>query len=167
MQATPDTFIDFGGHRASGGFSVREDSVFFLEERLNTAYAARATADHTADTPAADLSLAPHEADAALLSRLERFAPFGMGNPKPVVALRGALLIDVSWFGKSGEHLRLALAADEFGAPLEAVSFYAKRTLGARTDALTPGRAVTVSGSLERDQFKRGQPVRMRLLAVE
>ncbi len=39
MNATVDTFSQFGGHAASGGFTVRDDAVFFLEDKLVEAFA--------------------------------------------------------------------------------------------------------------------------------
>jgi single-stranded-DNA-specific exonuclease len=96
---------------------------------------------------------------------LSQLAPFGIGNEKPVFALRGIELTRVSWFGKAEEHLKLTLTSDGFDT-LEAVSFYAKRELGPKIKNLSSGKTVNVLGSLERDQFSKGRPVRLRLVSV-
>lgn len=164
MTAAGDIFIEFGGHAQSGGFSVREDAVFFLEERLSTTLSALGDSGGKDVIAFADQELSPEEVTVGLLAQLERFAPFGMGNPKPVFALRDVVIEDVAWFGKSGEHLRLKVTRDS--TPLEAMCFYAKRTLGASCVDLASGMRTNILGSLERDQFKRGQPVRLRLVSV-
>jgi single-stranded-DNA-specific exonuclease len=168
MQAVEDTFVEFGGHRASGGFSVQEDAIFFLEERLNAAYASLSFAEGL-EEECADSELAVHEATKQFLSKLEQLAPFGMGNPKPIFVLRNVMLSQVLWFGKSNEHLRLRLKPEElsFDADtLEAISFYAKRELGAVCESLKEGTVASLLATLERDQFSRGQPVRLRIVQV-
>jgi single-stranded-DNA-specific exonuclease len=174
MQAAPDTFIDFGGHRASGGFSIREEGVFYLEERLNAAYATLSFVDAGEDLRA-DHELLLSEARPNFLLKLEKFAPFGMGNPKPLFAIRDVMVQDVSWFGKSSEHLRLRIVsrASETTAraaaltpSVEAMTFFAKRELGAAADQLEVGSVISLSATLERDTFTRGQPVRLRIASI-
>ncbi len=168
MQCAPETFVDFGGHRASGGFSVQEDAIYFLEERLNTAYAALSFLPVSGeDTSDGELSLA--QATTSLLARLEKLAPFGMGNPKPTFLFREAVLSEVGWFGKSGEHLRVRLTSSEgtTARPIEAITFFAKRELGALCETLEVGSTKTILATLERDQFSRGQPIRLRLVSIQ
>ena len=50
--------------------------------------------------------------------------------------------------------------------PIEAISFYAKRELGERSTKLTNGSVITLIGNIERDQFSRGQPARLRIVAL-
>ncbi|MBA3789438.1 single-stranded-DNA-specific exonuclease RecJ [Patescibacteria group bacterium] len=168
MQAATDTFVEFGGHRASGGFSVREDAIYFLEDTLNKAYASLSFVA-LSETERADSEIILPEATKQFLSRLERLAPFGMGNPKPVFVLRDIAIRQLFWFGKSNEHLRLRLAADELSVDtdaLEAISFYAKRELGAVCERIAVGAHATILATLERDQFSRGQPVRLRIVSI-
>ena len=169
MQAAPDTFIEFGGHRASGGFSVQEEAIYFLEAKLNEAYEALSFNDRD-EAAYADGELALSQATTQLLTKLEKLAPFGMGNPKPAFVLREVHIKEVSWFGKANEHLRLRLDSNalNFDArPVEAISFYAKRELGSACIDLAAGSTRTILGTLERDQFSRGQPVRVRISAIQ
>ncbi len=163
MGAAEDTFVQFGGHAQAGGFTVKEDAVFFLEERLAKALATLPGSTETV-LAIADAEIRPDEATGSLLSSLEKFAPFGMGNAKPIFAFRDAEVNEVLWFGKSGEHLKLRIKR-EFEGPIDAICFYAKRELGTACSELTAGRH-TVLGSLERDQFSRGRPVRIRISAL-
>jgi single-stranded-DNA-specific exonuclease len=163
MEATPDTFVQFGGHAFSGGFTVRDDSVFFLEERLSKARA-ELPGDGEDVVFHADAELADAEISAQLLARIERLAPFGMENPKPAFLLRELVCGNVSWFGKAGEHLKLSLPRS-FDS-VDAISFYAKRSLGKKAAALEAGKPVSLIATLERDQFTRGRPVRLRIVDI-
>lgn len=168
MEAAADLFVESGGHAASGGFTVKDDEVFFLEERLCAALATLPPAAAGDIVALADAELLAAEAPLAHLSRVERLAPFGMGNPKPTYLVRDAYLKAVAWFGKGEEHLRLTLVrSDGFtDTPIEAISFYARRTLGDRCATLASGATVTLLGNIERDQFSRGRPARLRIVAV-
>ncbi|HEX8591496.1 MAG TPA: single-stranded-DNA-specific exonuclease RecJ [Candidatus Paceibacterota bacterium] len=168
MQLAGDVFAESGGHAASGGFTVRDEGIFELEARLCAALAALPPVADADSIVYADAELLAAEAPLTHLGRVERLAPFGMGNPKPSYVVRDANLQKVSWFGKGEEHLRLTLTrTDGFEtATMEAISFYAKRGLGERCMELTAGSTITLLGTLERDQFSRGQPARLRILAV-
>ncbi len=165
MHMATDAFLEFGGHAASGGFSVAPENIFELESRLCAAF--QKLPSHDVEEWKADAPLTPTDISPRLLASLERFAPFGMKNDKPIFAFHDVLLTDVAWFGKSGEHLRLTLARDEFNTGVvEAISFYAKRGLGRSCAELASGSRINLLGHLERNQFSRRSPVRLRILAV-
>lgn len=164
MEAAKDVFKEFGGHAASGGFTVHDDQVFFLEEKLNEALA---TLGDMAEEEAlfdADAEVHPQEASLRLLMSLEKFAPFGMGNPKPVFLLREVLIHEVSWFGKAEEHLKVRIVHDR--GIVEAVAFFAKRDFGNEAERLSAGSTANILANVERDQFSRRNPVRLRLVAI-
>ncbi|MBU2159029.1 single-stranded-DNA-specific exonuclease RecJ [Patescibacteria group bacterium] len=167
MTAAKDAFLEFGGHAASGGFSVAPDAVFSLEEHLSEAFAHLPEQERTEEE--ADQHISPEQATTKLLKSLEKFAPFGMGNPKPTFALHDVRVEAVSWFGKSSEHLRLHIGRghEEFPDPsLEAITFFARREFGDACEQLVAGKKIHILAHLERDQFTRGQPVRLRIVSM-
>lgn len=168
MEAAGDIFDECGGHAASGGFTLRDDAIFSFEKRLCEALVELPSSDESGGGPFADAELLATEAPHAHLSRVERLAPFGMGNPKPVYVLHDVNLQKVSWFGKGEDHLRITIMREngEHGEIMEAIAFYAKRGLGERCMKLEAGSTHTLLGNLERDQFTRGQPVRLRIIAI-
>lgn len=168
MALTDDVFVEAGGHAASGGFTVKDDAVFFFEERLCEAFAKLPTTTLAERSLAADREIELEDELSSLLTRVERLAPYGMGNPKPVFALQGCEVTQVSWFGKGEEHLRVRVTRDDgfVQASLEAIAFFARRDLGKTYQKLVVGTPATLLGTLERDTFTKGQPVRMRLVAI-
>lgn len=166
MHSANEIFLDFGGHAASGGFSIAPENVSKLETALVEALAKLPR--HDTEESRADAELHPYEINLKYLSSLEKFAPFGMGNQKPAFALRDVFLKEVSWFGKAGEHLRLRILRDEFDdTTIEAISFYAKRELGKGCDRVIVGERTSLLVHMERDTFSRKSPVRLRIIAVK
>ncbi|KND51287.1 MAG: single-stranded-DNA-specific exonuclease RecJ [Parcubacteria bacterium C7867-001] len=168
MQAAGDTFLEFGGHAKSGGFSLAEDAVFSFEENLCRAYETLSFADDGNRFALADQELTPEEATPELLQKVNRLAPYGMGNEKPVFLFRNVSLVKVEWFGKANEHLKLKIARGlSFdNGPIDAIAFYAKRELGKVCETIADRSSATVLGSLERDQFSRGAPIRLRIVSI-
>lgn len=162
--AEEGTFDEFGGHAASGGFTAADHAIFALEERLCAALALLPEPDAEASAPHADFDL-PADLRAEL-KRTQRLAPFGIANPRPTYRTQGAHIASIAWFGAGGEHLRLSLIPAEAAQPVEAICFFAKRELGSACEKLELNGTCTVLATLERDTFTKGQPVRMRIVAL-
>jgi len=161
MRAAEETFVEFGGHAAAGGFTVKDDVIYFLEDRLVDAYLRMAKQEVGDDfSKYADAVVTPEEVTESFLKKIERLAPFGMQNPKPIFLLRDVVVNDVSYFGKAQEHLKLKIGA------LDAVAFFARGTLARTIGALLPNSKASILAHLERDTFSRGNPVRLRLLDI-
>lgn len=161
------TFIEFGGHKASGGFSVKGESVFGLSDALNEAYKKIPTRESVPLSVLADAEVRPEDISFSLLRSLEHMAPFGMANPKPLFLIKGVSVREVSWFGKEGEHLRVLVESGQRREPvLEAIAFFAKGTFhDSATKASEAGEA-TLAVHIEKDQFTRREKVRLRIVAI-
>lgn len=167
MEAAVDTFAQFGGHAAAGGFTVEEHAVFDLEDRLVTAHAKIMDDSAFIDTLAlhADAVLTPEEVSLKYLAQIEKLAPYGMQNPKPIFLLREVSIKEVAQFGKGKEHLKLTI--DSSGREVNAIVFFAKGALAKTINALAPNAQVNLLAHLERDSFSRTNPVRLRLLNLK
>ncbi len=167
MRATVDTFEDFGGHAAAGGFTVLDQAVFFLEDRLVEAHARLETKEDDALSNHADAVINPEETTEAFLKKIEKLAPYGMQNPKPVFLLREVTVREVTRFGKAQEHLKLKIDTHEGKGDIDAVTFFAKGAIARAADTLTKGSRANLLAHLERDAFSRGNPVRLRLIDIK
>ena len=168
MSLAENIFEQFGGHAASGGFTVKDSEVFFLEDRLVDALA-RMSPTEGKDVLAshADAVLTPEELTLGLLRNIEMLAPFGQGNAKPQFLLRGANVSGVARFGKAEEHVKLKIDSGDSRGTIDAITFFAKGPLARTAEALAHGGSANILAQLERDMFSRGQPVRLRLVDVK
>ncbi len=161
MHVARESFVQFGGHKFSGGFSVTLEHVHLLEERLIAAYQT---------VPRADVLEIEHIDRELPLSKLreyyssvKRFAPFGEGNPKPRFMVKDALLEKVAWFGKGNEHVRFSLR-DESGGSSEAIIFFADRgQTGVSPRALEAGNRASFIVTLEESFFRGRAELRLRV----
>ncbi|MGC9602617.1 MAG: DHH family phosphoesterase [Minisyncoccia bacterium] len=158
MQTAGDVFDHFGGHFASGGFSVSEERVHELAARLNGAYASCERADDAAEEVVVDRQSELAELPFALKS-LERLAPFGVGNEKPLFIFQNISITNIRAFGKGNDHLELSL--EQNGAHSGAIAFFATPASFQKT--FSTGDRVDTVGHIERDWH--GQP-RIRIVDI-
>jgi len=155
-------FDHFGGHRASGGFSFTQDKAPELSARLANAYETlrSRTPDIVEVILDRQLSIAevPHAHQA-----LQKLAPFGIGNPKPLFIFPSTLISSVRTFGKQKDHLELALSSPdgEVGDVVPGVAFFS--TTDSFQKKITRGERVDIVGHVELDW--RGGP-RIRIVDV-
>lgn len=98
----------FGGHKMAAGLSMSESAVEAFRLGINTAGRAIDSADFI---PKSDIigELAAESITPDLLHLLERFEPYGEGNPRPRFLLRSAHVSEVKLFGSDKSHSRLSL----------------------------------------------------------
>jgi single-stranded-DNA-specific exonuclease len=152
-----DVVQEYGGHAASGGFSLEDGAVHVLPERLEQAAANLARKEVSrASVHEAEVSL--RELSWPLFRDLSRLAPFGIGNPKPL--FRTVVTItDVRAFGKEKNHVELSLHCDESGASARGYDFF--RTSADFSQVPERGMKAAVIGSLERDAYRGALSLRL------
>jgi len=164
--AAKDSFEEFGGHHASGGFSVSHEAVHTLPEALTQAMAALSVEStrepEVEKEPDAELTLS--EISTPFFRDLSRLAPFGMGNPKPVFRVRKAVITFARQFGKEMNHTEVTLVCSESGATCRAFQFF--RTPMDFTLAPSPGTRVDMLATLERDSFRGPDRLALRIADI-
>lgn len=158
MRAAGDAFLEFGGHHASGGFSVHHDHIHTLEGRLNAAYEAVRAEEVPPSEVTIDATLTLQDVTDALVRDLIALAPYGEGNPKPLFAFRDVTPDRVEQFGKGKDHARV-----QFGS-LEAIAFFADPESFA--EPLVAGKPVTLVAHVERSYFMNRPRTRLRIVDV-
>jgi len=101
--------VRHGGHRAAAGFTVRNEHLDELRERLTATAAARLGWEPARRIIEVDAETPLGALDGLEVKGLMRFEPTGHGNRKPVLLSRGVRLLQAKPVGADGTHLRLTL----------------------------------------------------------
>ncbi len=158
------TFLQFGGHAFSGGFSVANDKIHTLEEELNRAYeAARAEYAHAAEEHFVDRELLLSDATWDTYKTIEKLAPFGTGNPKPLFLFRNVTPCDVRHFGKEKNHLELVFEKPD-GKKLSALTFF--KTSKDWGKEIVSGESLNLVATFEKSMFKNFPELRLRIVDI-
>jgi single-stranded-DNA-specific exonuclease len=153
-----DVFGHFGGHHASGGFSVIEERVHELLPRLSAAHAQVAGAASPGAEVLADREMPLSEVPQAHAA-LKNLAPFGVGFEKPLFIFPRVTIAGVRTFGKTQNHLEVTLS-DGF-SETKAIAFFAGPD--SFDKKVAAGERASVVGHVEADW--RGSP-RVRVVDI-
>jgi single-stranded-DNA-specific exonuclease len=104
MEKAKDHFLEFGGHKFSGGFSVAGEKIFDLE---NILLEASSHVQNLASEILVDAEIKLENISENLITEISRLAPFGVGNEKPIFILRDVIPEKINRFGKNKEHLSI------------------------------------------------------------
>ncbi|HLJ60454.1 MAG TPA: single-stranded-DNA-specific exonuclease RecJ [bacterium] len=148
----------FGGHAMAAGLSIDGAEIdgfrrAFLEVAAERAPARAAPLD-------VDAELALPDVTVALVTALDALAPFGPGNPQPVLAVRAVRAVTRRLVG-DGAHLRMGVTDGSVFAETIGFSMAALGEVLSFTDA-----SVDLAFVPELDRFEPGR-VRLRLRALE
>jgi len=109
LESMPDLFSRFGGHRQAAGVSLAAELVPEFRRRLNSYAGTRLTPADFQPQLAIDASVTLRELTTGpAVGELLAMAPFGFGNPAPVLAVLGAEVAGAPVVMKE-KHLRVHL----------------------------------------------------------
>lgn len=162
MEAAAPIFLEYGGHHASGGFSVYDEHIFSFGEMLNQRYQELGAAAVVVEPLEPDWTVTLDEVSDALVNTLRRLAPYGKGNEKPLFALKNVTPSDVSIFGKGKEHLKLVFPKTR--GTLEAIAFFSSpKTFTHEPKANIP---LSLLAYVEESYFMNRRQVRLRIVDI-
>ncbi|MBL8158204.1 single-stranded-DNA-specific exonuclease RecJ [bacterium] len=162
--AAGDALEEFGGHHASGGFSVSHEAVHTLQERLAAALVSLAPAGKVKEEKAADAEILLSQVSTTLLRDFSRLAPFGMGNPKPLFRVVRTVITSARKFGKEMNHTEVMLVCSETGARQRAFQFFRSPkdfTLMPEADL-----QADLLATLEKDAFRGEHALALRIADI-
>ncbi|WP_125565199.1 single-stranded-DNA-specific exonuclease RecJ [Companilactobacillus insicii] len=106
LNAHNELFASFGGHAQACGFSISKEGLEKLTPLLLEEPAKQNFNPEGSVSKYFDLNLDMSQLNFDLIKEINRLAPFGMGNPKPVIKLGNVSLSQVKSIGKDGTHLK-------------------------------------------------------------
>lgn len=164
MELAKDIFVGFGGHSYAGGFSIKTEDVHTLEQTLNDIYEeARKSHTDNPDEMFIDKHLEVDDINWSTYSVIEKFAPFGVGNPKPLFLFNSILIEQVSHFGKEKNHLKLEFKKSN-SKTISAIAFF--KTNESFKASLEKGERINLVATMEKSMFRNFPELRLRIVDV-
>ncbi|MEX0933191.1 MAG: single-stranded-DNA-specific exonuclease RecJ [Candidatus Paceibacterota bacterium] len=166
MRALPeDSFVGFGGHERSAGFSIELDKVDLLEELLNAqANGSVLSEPHTETAKTYDSAILAKELEGELFEDVLALAPFGIGFEKPLFKIEKARVVSLKEFGKGKNHLEVVVEG-KGSVQFKSIGFFMTRKHFEKE--IAPGEDITLYGSLEKSYYTRSPEYRIRIEHIE
>lgn len=152
--------VRFGGHRAAAGVTVESSRIPALQHSFNEVARARLSADDLVPVQRIDLDVTESDITEDMERLLRHFEPFGLGNPTPTLAMRGARVESPVRRIGSTDGVRTTV-----GTRTGSVAAIGWR-LGDRARLLEPGAPVDIAFRLERDEYRGAGTLQISLVDV-
>lgn len=153
LESCADLLTTYGGHAMAAGLTLPADRVEALARRLQEHAAARLSEDDLGPGGSYDAACGLGELDGRTVSSLSGLGPFGAGNPRVRVLVRGVRLTQPARsLGASGEHLALHGEQDGRRVRMVAWKFGPQASVfraGASVDLVLEPRISGWSGEVE------------------
>ena len=148
---------EFGGHELAAGFGIAPDNLDALRAELLRQAAETLGPEDL--VPAVTLDAWAELSDLSLeaVDGINAMAPFGMGNPRPLLGLRDLTVQGLDTCGADGQHLRLVLRSGD--TTVSAIWF----RFGHLGRHLSPGLEVDLSCLPEINEWNGVRSVRLKV----
>lgn len=148
LQYAKDELIQFGGHPMAAGFSVEAGNIERLRDRLNDYARCHMAADDYIPQIWLDRELTADRVTLPLIDELAQLEPYGMGNSRPVFALKDYALDEFRPIGKDKQHVRLSIEREN-GNRLSGVGW----SMAEECLDVLEGDQADLAVTLERNEF--------------
>ncbi len=155
-------FLEFGGHAFSGGFSVKHEKIHELEEGLLKAYK-KMDKNKEPEPMSVDKKLSLDDVSWDTYSVLEKLAPFGQGNKKPLFLFENITIEDVRDFGKDKNHLQIDFKKKS-GGKVSAIGFF--KTINDFGDKLKERNKIDLIATIDKSTFRNIIELRLRIVEI-
>jgi single-stranded-DNA-specific exonuclease len=149
----------FGGHSQAAGFSLKRENISLLRERLNVS-AQEYPDDLFFERIHVDKLVPLEVLDATLMRELENLAPFGFGNPTPVLAGINFPLYQIATVGQAQAHLKCTFGSN---GQWEGIAF----RRGEELTRLVGTSFVDVAFGLDWNTFRGPQSIQILIKDIE
>lgn len=135
LEACSDLLVRYGGHRAAAGFSVLNQDLPRLQERLNEIGLEQLAPLDLRPEVNLDACVSLSEMSWDVLGFLEQIEPCGQKNPRPIFAAENVRVLEKRCVGADRKHLKLTLS--DGGKAFDAIAFrmgFLEAELGGEVD---------------------------------
>lgn len=157
LSACDGLLTTFGGHAAAAGLSINEGDIDNFTEQINK-YADEVISDEMLlPVVKIDCLLGGANLNTATAKLLSRLEPYGMGNEKPVFAIKNAVVTSISVVGNEGKHLRMQI--DKDGIRVNCIGF----GMGEYARIIAPGDGVHLAFRFDINVYRGNESVQLVL----
>lgn len=152
--------INAGGHPMAAGFSVETEQITAFREAIQQD--AEKHIDETLLEPAIDIDcmVSPADIGDELYYALDALKPFGIGNRRPVLAMKDVSVQQVQLIGKDKRHLRMQVVTTQ--GTVGAIGF----GMGEHYEACKNAMQVSMAFTLDENVWNGRRSLQLRLRDV-
>lgn len=110
LEQTKDILGNFGGHKKAAGMTIANDKIKLLYDRLLSSADKKLKDRDLVPKIKIDVLLKVQDLKLKLADEVQKLEPYGLGNPRPIFALKSVTAENVRTIGKEDKHLRFEIS---------------------------------------------------------
>lgn len=157
-----DILIDVGGHPGAAGFSIKNEHLEIFKRKIE---------EYTVSLPdnkerilPIDAQISTNQITKKLILEIEKFAPFGSGNPRPIFTTSGQIS-DIRTVGE-GKHLKFKVTSPRHpelaSGSIDCIAF----GVGELANSLDNGQSVDLAFTLDLDAYNGFEKIQLKVKDV-
>lgn len=156
-----DCLTTFGGHSVAAGLGINEENIAEFTKKINE-YAQKVLApEDMIKQVKIDRLLNGGELSMATARQLAALEPYGMGNEKPIFAVKNAKAVFVSAVGEDNRHLRMQIEKDN--TRIACIGF----GMGEYSSTIKPGDTLHVAFRLDINSYQGRENAQLVLVDIK
>lgn len=163
IREAENLLVDAGGHPMAAGFTVETKKINQVKEKLIAIAEERIDSRILEKSLQIDCQVNFEDLKPSLFNQIERFAPFGVGNPRPDFVTRQTEIVSLRLVGKESQHLKLTLRSPQTGLSFPAIGF----GLGEYYFKLSPGKKIDLAYNLIADAWGGEKKLQLRIKDIK
>lgn len=146
-----DLLIDVGGHEGACGFTIETAKIGLFKQRI-VEQLSKENLNESEVALNIEVKGPISKLSKDLYLKIQQFAPFGFGNPQPILASFGVIIDDIRTVGE-GKHLKSKIEG------VDAIAF----GMGALSSLFKNGQLADVAYYLELDNYQGREKLQMKI----
>lgn len=163
IRTASDLLVDVGGHPMAAGFTVETKNLEKLREALET-YAEKMLDEEALTRKLhVDAQIPLAVTSEKLWKGIQYLAPFGVGNPEPVLATRNVEIADTRLVGATKKHIKLVLSDVETKRRIDAIAF----NMGELYGELKSGTSVDIAYTVDMNEWNGSRKLQLKVRDIQ
>lgn len=158
IETSREFLVEGGGHAMAAGFSFKTEMLTNLEKAFHKNSKGMFN-DGVGRKVLIDCEISLDAITFELAQEIEKFEPFGVGNPQPTFATRGVVVGDARLVGGDGKHLKLRISSHVSPITLDAIAF----GMGELYGKLSPDKPVDIAYTVDVDNWNGREKLQLKL----
>ena len=151
-----DILIAYGGHSLAAGFTIKEENITLLKERLNNIALREMRSSNIIKSIKPDAYISLGDINFDLYKQLISIGPYGVMNPNPIFWTRKCRILEI--YRLKGNHLKMIL--DDGTGFIEAVKWN-------NSNELSTNELIDIAFNIELNNWKKLNKLQLNLLDIK
>lgn len=154
-------FTSVGGHMLAGGFALPRQNKEKLMQIIEEKAPEYIDLDNFHGTLELECTVDSSDLNFDVLEKINKFEPFGIGNPQPNLLVKNVKINRVKSVGKTGEHLQFPVQVGD--QKFQAIAF----RFGKHLDKIKPENNYDIAFNLEINEWNGRRQLQLRVIDIK